>query len=47
MMVGALIVVSTKKKDISFIERLLKENVDERCSYKAEPQGLYLKKVIY
>ena len=47
MMVGALIVVSTKKKDISFIERLLKENVDERCSYKAEPQGLYLKKVVY
>lgn len=47
MMVGALIVVSTKKKDITFIERLLKENVDERCSYKADPQGLYLKKVIY
>ena len=47
MMVGALIVVSTNKKDISFIERLLKENVDERCSYKASPQGLYLKKVVY
>lgn len=47
MMVGALIVVSTKKKDINFISHLLKENVDEKCSYKAEPQGLYLKKVIY
>ena len=47
MMVGALIVVSTKKKDISFISHLLKENVDEKCSYKADPQGLYLKKVIY
>ena len=47
MMVGALIVVSTKKKDISFISHLLKENVDEKCSYKADPQGLYLKKVVY
>ena len=47
MMVGALIVVSTNKKDISFISRLLKDNVDEKCSYKADPQGLYLKKVIY
>ena len=25
----------------------LKENVDEKCSYKADPQGLYLKKVVY
>lgn len=47
MMVGALIVVSTNKKDISFISKLLKDNVDEKCSYKAEPQGLYLKKVVY
>ena len=47
MMVGALIVVSTNKKDISFISRLLKDNVDEKCSYKADPQGLYLKRVIY
>lgn len=47
MMVGALIVVSTKKKDISFISHLLKENVNEKCSYKADPQGLYLKKVVY
>ena len=47
MMVGALIVVSTKKKDIDFISHLLKENVDEKCSYKADPQGLYLKKVVY
>lgn len=47
MMVGALIVVSTKKKDISFISHLLLDNVDEKCSYKADPQGLYLKKVIY
>jgi tRNA pseudouridine38-40 synthase len=47
MMVGALIVVSTHKKDIDFISRLLKDNVDEKCSYKADPQGLYLKKVIY
>lgn len=47
MMVGALIVVSTNKKDISFISKLLKDNVDEKCSYKADPQGLYLKRVIY
>lgn len=47
MMVGALIVVSTNKKPISFISNLLKENVNEKCSYKAKPQGLYLKKVIY
>ena len=47
MMVGALIVVATNKKDISFISHLLKENVDEKCSYKADPQGLYLKKVVY
>ena len=47
MMVGALIVVSTHKKDITFIKRLLLENVDEKCSYKADPQGLYLKKVVY
>lgn len=47
MMVGALLVVSTNKKDISFIENLLKDSVDEKCSYKAKPQGLYLKKVIY
>ena len=39
--------VSTNKKDISFIERLLLENVDEKCSYKADPQGLYLKKAVY
>lgn len=47
MMVGALIVVSTNKKDVSFISNLLKESVNEKCSYKAKPQGLYLKKVIY
>ena len=47
MMVGALLVVSTNKKPIEFIKHLLKENVDEKCSYKAKPQGLYLKKVIY
>ena len=47
MMVGALICVATKKKNISFISHLLKENVNEKCSYKADPQGLYLKKVVY
>lgn len=47
MMVGALIVVATAKKPLEFISNLLKENVDEKCSYKASPQGLYLKKVIY
>ena len=47
MMVGALIVVSTKKKDISFIDNLLKDQTNEKCSYKASPQGLYLKKVMY
>ncbi|MDY2888704.1 MAG: tRNA pseudouridine(38-40) synthase TruA [Candidatus Caccosoma sp.] len=47
MMVGALLVVATNKKDISFIANKLLNNVDEKCSYKAPPQGLYLKKVIY
>ena len=47
MMVGALICVATKKKNISFISHLLKENVNEKCSFKADPQGLYLKKVVY
>ncbi len=47
MMVGALLVVSTGKKDSSFISHLLLDNVDEKCSYKAKPEGLYLKKVIY
>lgn len=47
MMVGALIVVASLKKPIEFISNLLKDNVDEKCSYKASPQGLYLKKVIY
>ena len=47
MMVGALLVVATGKKDISYIRHLLDENVNEKCSYKAKPEGLYLKKVIY
>ena len=47
MMVGALLVVSTNKKDITFISNLLKDTVTEKCSYKAKPQGLYLKKVVY
>lgn len=47
MMVGALLVVATNKKDIDFIIHLLNENVDEKCSYKAQPQGLYLTKVVY
>lgn len=47
MMVGALLIVATNKKDISFISSLLKPTTNEKCSYKAKPQGLYLKKVIY
>ena len=47
LMVGALLVVATNKKSIDFIEKKLLDNVDEKCSYKAPPQGLYLKKVIY
>ena len=47
MMVGAIIVVATGKKDISFIKNMLSPNVDSRCSYKADPQGLYLKEVVY
>jgi len=47
MMVGAMIVVATNKKDISYIENMLKENSNNRCSYKAAPNGLYLKKVWY
>lgn len=47
MMVGALLVVATNKKDLSFIKSKLLNSVDEKCSYKAPPQGLYLKKVIY
>ena len=47
MMVGALLVVSTNKKDISYIDKLLKDEANEKCSYKASPEGLYLKKVVY
>lgn len=47
MMVGSIIQVSTRKKDIEFINKLLDEKTDEKCSYKADPQGLYLRKVIY
>lgn len=47
MMVGALLVVATQKKDLSYIESLLNLSSSEKCSYKAKPQGLYLKKVIY
>lgn len=47
MMVGALLVVSTNKKDIDYIKHLLNKKTDEKCSYKASPNGLYLKKVIY
>ena len=38
-----------KSLNISLKDKILcvKENVDERCSYKAEPQGLYLKKFLY
>lgn len=46
MMVGALLVVSSSKKDISYITSLLDQE-KLRCGYKAMPQGLYLKKVIY
>lgn len=47
MMVGAMLIVATNKKDISYVKNLLTLNSDEKCSYKASPQGLYLKKVIY
>lgn len=47
MMVGAILVVATHKKDISFITNMLNINCDNKCSYKAAPQGLYLKKVVY
>lgn len=47
MITGALIVVATEKKDINYIEDLLFLNSKEKCSYKAKPQGLYLKKVDY
>lgn len=47
MMVGALIIVSSRKKDLSYIINLLKDQTNEKCSYKAKPEGLYLKKVIY
>lgn len=47
MMVGAILEVSCGKKDLNFITHLLNEKVSEKCSYKAKPEGLYLKKVIY
>lgn len=47
MMVGAMLVIATKKKDMNFLDVLLDEHSGCKCSYKAEPQGLYLKKVIY
>ncbi len=47
MMVGAMLVVATNKKDISYVQNLLSLKSKEKCSYKASPQGLYLKKVIY
>ena len=47
MMVGALLAVSLRKQNISYITLLLEDKCDNKCSYKAEPQGLYLKKVIY
>ena len=47
MIVGALIVVATEKKDFNYIKKLIDLQSIEKCSYKAEPQGLYLKKVFY
>lgn len=47
MMVGAMLVTATGKKDISYIRNLLEKTEKEKCSFKAEPQGLYLKKVEY
>lgn len=47
MMVGAMIAVATKKKDLSYIENLLNLKSKDKCGYKAKPEGLYLKKVIY
>jgi len=42
-----MLVVATNKKDISYVQNLLNLKSKEKCSYKASPQGLYLKKVIY
>lgn len=47
MMVGAMLVVASHKKNMAFFDQLLDENSHCKCSYKADPQGLYLKKVIY
>lgn len=47
MLVGALVAVATNKKDWQYLEDLLSLKSQEKCSYKAKPQGLYLKKVFY
>lgn len=47
MMVGALLVVATNKKDLVYLQNLISDKCNEKCSYKASPNGLYLKKVIY
>lgn len=47
LLVGGLIVVATGKKNISYLQDLINLNSLEKCSYKASPEGLYLKKVIY
>ena len=47
LMVGAMIAVATNKKDDDYILSLLHLTSKEKCSYKADPQGLYLKKVKY
>ncbi len=47
MMVGALFAIASGQENKEFINHLLENNVDNRCSYKAKPEGLYLKKVIY
>lgn len=47
LMVGAMLAVATQKKDLTYIQSLLDLSSLEKCSYKAPPQGLYLKKVNY
>ncbi len=47
MMVGAMLAIASQKKEMQYLIDLLNLKSQEKCSYKAKPEGLYLKKVIY
>ena len=47
MIVGTLIAIGTNKIDISKLDHFLDINVNDRVSYKAPSQGLYLLDIDY